>query len=89
MAPNQQDLTLFLFGENFLKDHAGRIMLEPSFALQEIVANSWDAGAKKVFINIPEDINGIISFEENGVGMIESQFYNNKLMREKIPLRSS
>ncbi len=74
MTPKQQDLTSFLFGEKFLKDHAGRIMLEPSFALQEIVANSWDAGATKVFINIPDDINGIISFEDNGVGMTEPLF---------------
>jgi len=74
MMPNQKDLTSFLFGEKFLSDHAGRIMREPSFALQEIVANSWDAGAKKVLIEVPEDIRGIISFEDNGVGMTEDQF---------------
>lgn len=74
MTPNQKNLTSFLFGENFLVDHAGRIMREPNFALQEIVANSWDAGAKKVVIEVPEEIRGVISFEDNGTGMNESQF---------------
>lgn len=77
MPSKQKQLTNFLFGENFLKDHAGRIIREPSFALQEIVANSWDAGATKMSITVPKEINGIngiISFEDNGVGMTELQF---------------
>ncbi len=74
MKNDQKDITSYFFGENFLKDHAGRIMREPDFALQEIVANSWDAGATKVIIKIPERQNGIISFEDNGEGMKEDQF---------------
>ncbi len=74
MKKVQKDITSYFFGENFLKDHAGRIMREPDFALQEIVANSWDAGATKVLIKIPERQNGIISFEDNGEGMNEDQF---------------
>jgi len=92
MVRVQKDLTSFTFGDNFLKDHAGRIIRDPDFALQEIVANSWDAGATRINIVIPKEIKGVISFEDNGVGMTESQFkerwntfnYNRSKIQGKI-----
>ncbi len=73
MAKNKADLTLF-FGTDFLKDHAGRIMTDPDFALVELVANCWDAGAEIIKIEVPEKIEGKISIEDNGTGMTRSEF---------------
>jgi hypothetical protein len=33
------------FGESFLNHHAGKIITDPYYAIVELVANCWDAGA--------------------------------------------
>jgi hypothetical protein len=38
----------FLFGSDFLHDHVGQIIDEPTVAILELVANSYDAGADRV-----------------------------------------
>jgi len=73
MDNNQRNLDVF-FGKNFLRDHAGRIMTDPNFALVELVANSWDAGANQVFIEIPEALGDKISISDNGTGMKREEF---------------
>ena len=41
------------------------ILTQPDIALTELVANSWDAGASKVVISIPETIGNILSIEDD------------------------
>ena len=62
------------FEEGFIQKHAGKIMNLPDFALVELVANAWDAGAEIVKINIPVKANELISIEDNGTGMTQSEF---------------
>lgn len=67
--------TLFpTFGSNFLLNHAGRIITDPKFAIVELVANSWDAGATKVQISWPEQFGDIVCIEDNGTGMTPDEF---------------
>jgi len=42
--------TRMWFDDNFLKTHAGQIIHDPDIAIIELVANSWDAGARIVKI---------------------------------------
>lgn len=62
------------FGKRFIEDHAGRIISDPEIALVELVANSWDAGAKNVKITWPDDENEIFEIKDDGTGMTESEF---------------
>lgn len=73
MDNNQRKLEVY-FGKDFLKDHAGRIMTDPNFALVELVANSWDAGADQVHIEVPGELGGMISILDNGTGMKKDEF---------------
>lgn len=65
------DLT---FGESFLAHHAGRIIADPTFAIVELVANCWDAGATNVHIDWPKKVGDILSIEDNGTGMTKAEF---------------
>ena len=52
-------------------------------ALAELVANSWDAGATKVNITLPQLYNQVdseISIIDNGIGMSEDEVQNLYLM---------
>jgi hypothetical protein len=54
-------------------------------AIAELVANCWDAGAKNVWINIPEEQNydrssSIITISDDGFGMNETQIQENYLV---------
>lgn len=62
------------FGEGFLEDHAGRIMSNPHIAIVELVANSWDAGARKVDITWPVEKGGYFEIVDNGTGMTQDEF---------------
>ena len=62
------------FGKRFIEDHAGRIISDPEIALVELVANSWDAGARNVKITWPDDENESFEIEDDGTGMTESEF---------------
>ncbi len=59
MATEVSEETLLpYFGEAFLEDHAGRIISDPYVAVVELVANCWDAGARKVDITWPDKAHG-------------------------------
>ncbi len=73
---NQQTTLRPFFEKGFIEKHAGKIILKPDFALVELVANSWDAGAKNVKIEVPEKEGGILSIEDNGTGMRKDDFEN-------------
>ena len=64
-----------LFDKRFLGKHAGQIMSDPTTALVELVANSWDAYATKVTIDWPDRKSGTpFRIEDNGKGMTRAQF---------------
>jgi hypothetical protein len=62
------------FGEGFLHDHVGQILDDPSIAILELVANSYDAGADKVTVIWPDLPGEILSISDNGTGMTRQQF---------------
>jgi len=72
-TPDLDELDL-TFGENFLSHHAGRIISDPTFAIVELVANSWDAGATTVNIEWPEKVGDALAIEDNGTGMTKEEF---------------
>lgn len=64
-----------LFGDRFLETFAGtRLLKEPRFAIAELIANAWDAGATRVEITWPEDGKDPVIVTDNGIGMTEPQF---------------
>jgi hypothetical protein len=64
-----------LFDERFLGRYAGAIMSDPTTALVELVANSWDAYATEVNIQWPDrSTNTPFRIEDNGIGMTAEEF---------------
>lgn len=63
-----------LFEEDYVLRSLGRIGYDPDMALTELVANTWDAGAAKVAVIIPEETGGLLSVEDDGHGMTQDQF---------------
>jgi len=74
MSSSQTTLLHPSFGERFLEDHAGRLITNPEIALVELVANSWDAGARNVDITWPEKEDDIFQIEDDGTGMTKNEF---------------
>lgn len=66
--------TGFHFGEGFLEDHAGRIISDPQIAIVELVANSWDAGARNVEIKWPAGLYNKFEINDDGEGMTKDEF---------------
>jgi hypothetical protein len=62
------------FGKNFFHDHVGQIVDDPSIAVVELVANSYDAGADNVDVVWPNLPGEVISIVDNGTGMTRQQF---------------
>lgn len=63
-----------LFEEDFLLRTLGAIARSPDVALTELVANAWDAGAAKVEIWIPSELDSEITISDDGSGMTSKQF---------------
>lgn len=63
-----------LYEEDYILRSLGSIVNQPDIALTELVANAWDAGASNVNISIPESVNNILSIEDDGTGLSESEF---------------
>lgn len=63
-----------LFEDDFVLRTLGKIGFDYETALTELVANAWDAGAAKVNVIIPSDVNGLLTVEDDGHGMTSSQF---------------
>jgi hypothetical protein len=62
------------FGGSFLDHHAGTIITDPHYAITELVANAWDAGARRVEIGWPLVIGAELSIADDGVGMSGDEF---------------
>lgn len=69
-----------LFEDDYLIRSLGNIVKDPEYALTELVANAWDAGATKVEITIPDEDKQIIRVEDNGHGMTPEQFKERWMM---------
>src|SRR5262245_52078692 len=63
-----------LFEDDYLVKSLGNIVRDSEYALTELVANAWDAGATNVNIVIPTQQNGLIKVIDNGVGLTPDEF---------------
>ncbi len=63
-----------LFEDDYLVKSLGNIVRDPEYALTELVANAWDAGATEVNIAIPTQLGGLIRVSDNGLGMTTEEF---------------
>jgi hypothetical protein len=63
-----------LFEDDYLVKSLGNIVRDPEYALTELVANAWDAGATNVNIEVPGEQGGLIRVTDNGVGMTPDEF---------------
>ncbi|MCA9440894.1 MAG: ATP-binding protein [Candidatus Omnitrophica bacterium] len=64
---------LFSFGSGFLNDHVGHIISDPQIAVIELIANSYDAGGKKISISWPDEDGGSFVIEDDGTGMTDEE----------------
>ncbi|UYI49585.1 ATP-binding protein [Vibrio natriegens] len=62
------------YEEDFLVREIGSIATKADVAITELIANAHDAGATRVKIIIPTEINQNLVVEDNGVGMTNEQF---------------
>lgn len=76
METSQATLLHPRFSEGFLDDHAGRVISNPHIAIVELVANSWDAGARRVDITWPDEEGGVFEIVDEGTGMTKEGFEN-------------
>ncbi|MGB9120720.1 MAG: ATP-binding protein [Candidatus Angelobacter sp.] len=63
-----------LFEEDFLRRTLGAVANTPDVALTELVANAWDAGATEVALSLPENVGEMLTIEDDGTGMLPSDF---------------
>lgn len=63
-----------LFEDDYVLSTLGRIGHDPYTALTELVANSWDAGAFRVQVVVPDALEGTLTVEDDGTGLTEAQF---------------
>ncbi|WP_444659095.1 ATP-binding protein [Caproiciproducens sp. R2] len=62
------------FEKDFIERTYSSVVSDVSIAFSELVANSWDAGATKVFITLPNKKGDELIIEDNGTGMTEKEF---------------
>jgi len=63
-----------LFEDDYLMRELGQVAHVPQVALTELVANAWDAGAKRVNLILPAEIGGVLTVTDDGHGMTPAQF---------------
>ncbi len=63
-----------LFEEDYLLRELGQVAHLPQVALTELVANAWDAGAGRVDLILPSEIDGTLTVTDDGHGMTPQQF---------------
>lgn len=61
------------FENRFFERHAGVVMRDPVIAIVELVANAWDAGARRVSIEWP-DGDHPFRIRDDGSGMLPDEF---------------
>jgi hypothetical protein len=74
-APQEQQPELF-YDDRFWEQYAGhRLVSDPVTAIVELVANCWDAGAKKGDILWPTTVGDVLEITDDGEGMTKDEFY--------------
>src|SRR5687767_14610158 len=71
-AGHQVDEVRVQIGPQFLNLFSEHLYSSPNKAFEELVSNSWDAGARRVHIRVPdnlEDENAAIWVLDNGTSM--------------------
>lgn len=69
------DSQVLLFDERFLDRHAGAIITDAEVAIVELVANAWDAWARRVDIHWAEKGDDqVFIIQDDGKGLTEAQF---------------
>ena len=63
-----------LFEEDYLLRELGQVAHVPQVALTELVANAWDAGAKRVDIVLPTELGNLLTITDDGHGMNPAEF---------------
>lgn len=63
-----------IFEEDYIQRTTGTVTQKPDNALTELIANSWDAGAKLVEITIPLKEHEKLIIQDDGIGMSEAEF---------------
>ncbi len=64
-----------LYDQRFIEDYLGKGMSSDVItAIVELIANTWDAGAKRVKIEWPTDENDRFSVTDDGHGLTASEF---------------
>lgn len=74
MSTRQKIIQGSLFEDDYLVKSLGNIVRDAEYALTELVANAWDAGATKVNIVVPTQQGGLIRVTDNGIGMTPDEF---------------
>ncbi len=73
VAESQPEL---IYDDRFWEQYVGtKLVTDPVIAIVELVANCWDAGAKKVEIDWPEESGQALSVKDDGEGMTKEEFY--------------
>ena len=63
------------YDERFWEQYLGpRLVSDPVIAIVELVANTWDAGARKVEISWPVNQGDTLRIADDGEGMTETEF---------------
>jgi hypothetical protein len=64
------------YDDRFWEQYAGhKLISDPVTAIVELVANCWDAGAKKVDIQWPTSVGDALEIADDGEGMTKDEFY--------------
>lgn len=64
------------YEDRFWEQYVGKnLVTDPVMAAVELVANCWDAGARRVDIQWPEEGETSVSIGDNGEGMTREEFY--------------
>lgn len=62
------------YEDGFLLNEISTIATKADVAITELIANAHDAGASEVKIIFPDETGGLISVEDNGIGMTSQEF---------------
>lgn len=72
---NTEQPDLF-YEDRFWEQYVGKNLIsDPVIAIVELVANCWDAGAKRVEITWPEESGQSFRIDDDGEGMTKDEFY--------------
>lgn len=73
---NKEYICGSLFEDDYLiRSLSNNITNQADIALTELVANAWDAGAKKVTMFIPDEQGEKLTIEDDGIGLTKKEFH--------------